>query len=364
MQLWPWAVIDQRLGDTMMGATMKALLKVYIDRWTEATADLEVLSIEQTLWCPLYNLDTNRRSRNFVLSGKLDKVVRDNGKIVLYDHKTTGSKIDPESNYWRQLQVEGQPKQYEILLRANGFDVDRVVWDVVRKPQIRPKRLSRAAVSDILATSKYFAQDVSPYGLAALADATEGDKMVEDYELFGFRVYDTIFRDPDEYLIRRTVPASNNELYDHNQNMWDLSKDIVSARRRDGGRQTYNAGACLQYGTPCRYLGICEGVDAPDSGNWRKGEVHPELDVEEIDCGGKEILTNSRLKSFQTCQRKHHFRYELGLEKHDSADSDALFFGTVWHEVMDSWWTAISGFQTEGGESNGNRYTVAEGNLA
>ena len=360
MKLWPWAVIDRRLGDSMMGALMKALLRVYIDRWKISTAALEVLSIEQTLWCPLYNLDTNRRSRNFVLSGKLDKVVRDaDNRIVLYDHKTTSSKIAPSSNYWRQLQVEGQPRQYELLLRANGFDVDRVVWDVVRKPSIRPKRLSRAAAKDILATSQYFAQDVSPYALSVLAEAKDGEQMIEDNELFGLRVYDTVFQNSDEYFARQTVTSFNDDLYSHNQNMWDLSKDIVSARKRSGGRHTYNAGACLQFGTPCRYLGICEGSESPDSGNWHKGEVHPELDVEEIECGEKEILTNSRLKAFQTCQRKHHFRYELGLEKYDSASSDALYFGTVWHEVMDSWWAGGSGFQTEGGESNGNRDEVA-----
>ena len=346
-----YEVIKQHCSDeSFMGAMMRGMLRAYDRIWWSHTNDLEVLSIEETYWCPLYNLDTNRRSRKFVLSGKLDKVVREGDQIVLYDHKTTSSKIGADSDYWRVLQVEGQPRQYEILLRANGIEVDRVVWDVVRKPQIRPKKIANAARASVLETRKYYDSDVS--------DETHEDLRTmsleyENFELFELRVYDTVFRDPTEYFARRSIPNLKDDLYVHNQNMWDLSQNIVTARKRydEHKRHTYNAGACFQWGTPCRYLGICEGSDSPDSGNWRKAEVHPELDVDEID-SDKEVLTNSRLKCFQTCQRKHHFRYELGLEKHDAKDGEALFFGTVWHHVMDAYWAEVSGFQPdEGGEN-------------
>ena len=345
-----YEVIKQHCSDAFMGAMMRGMLRAYDRIWWSHTNDLEVLSIEETYWCRLYNLDTNRRSRKFVLSGKLDKVVREGDQIVLYDHKTTSSKIGADSDYWRVLQVEGQPRQYEILLRANGIEVDRVVWDVVRKPQIRPKKIASAARASVLETRKYYDSDVS--------DETHEDLRTmkleyENPEMFELRVYDTVYRDPTEYFARRSIPNLKDDLYVHNQNMWDLSQSIVTARKRydEHKRHTYNAGACFQWGTPCRYLGICEGSDSPDSGNWKKAEVHPELDIDEIDID-KEVLTNSRLKCFQTCQRKHHFRYELGLEKHDAKDGEALFFGTVWHHVMDAYWAEVSGFQPdEGGEN-------------
>ena len=352
-------VIESHCPHGHMGAMMKGMLRAYDRIWWSHTSDLEVLSVEKTYWCPLYNLDTNRRSRKFVLSGKLDKVVREDDKVVLYDHKTTSSKIGADSDYWRVLQIEGQPKQYEILLRANGIEVDRIVWDVVRKPQIRPKRIAQAARRSILETGKYYDSPVKQLTLDSLS-MPQLEMDTENDDMFEARVYDTVYRDPTEYFARRSVPTLKDDLYTHNQNMWDLSANIVSARKRyeSHKRHTYNSGACLQWGTPCRYLGICEGCDSPDSGNWKRGEVHPELDVEEID-SDKEVLTNSRLKCFQTCQRKHHFRYELGLEKHDTKDSDALFFGNVWHHVMDVYWAEVSGFQLEGGDSNGNRNEMA-----
>ena len=344
-------------SDKFMGAMMNGMLRAYNLIWWDHTNDLEVLSVEKTYWCPLYNLDTNRRSRKFVLSGKLDKVVREGDKIVLYDHKTTSSKIGSDSDYWRVLQIEGQPKQYEILLRANGIEVDRIVWDVARKPQIRPKRSAHAARASVLERGKYFEIEMSDETIEDLRTMHLED---ENPEMFEARVFTTVHRDPTEYFARRSIPSLKDDLYTHNQNMWDLSGNIATARKRHDahGRHTYNAGACFQYGTACSYLGICEGSDSPESGNWARGEAHPELDLDEID-SDKEVLTNSRLKCFQTCQRKHHFRYELGLEKHSAKDSDALFFGTVWHHVMDAYWAEVSGFQLEGGDSNGNRNEMA-----
>ena len=66
-----YEVIKQHCTDesSFMGAMMRGMLRAYDRIWWSHTNDLEVLSIEETYWCPLYNLDTNRRSRKFVLSG-------------------------------------------------------------------------------------------------------------------------------------------------------------------------------------------------------------------------------------------------------------------------------------------------------
>jgi len=355
----PFKVIERYCqSDPFLMAMMRGLLGVYDYKWRRATSDLEVLHIEKTFWSPLYNLDTNRRSRKFVLAGKIDKVVKDGNSVVIYDHKTTSSQIGSDSAYWRTLQIEGQPRQYELLLRANGIKVDRVVWDVVRKPNIRPKKLTKAAHGSVLASGKYFGWAMSNETLSELANGMDR----ENPEMFEVRVYETVAEDTSEYLSRKSIPNMREDLYRHNQNMWDMAADVVESRRRHekSGRVSYNPGACLQWGTPCRYLGICEGTDRPDSGNWREGPVHPELDVEEIETD-KEILTNSRLKCFQSCRKKHHFKYDMALERNDDAEkeSEALYFGTVWHHVMDAWWADISGFEPEGEESYGNLNEMA-----
>jgi len=54
----------------------------------------------------------------------------------------------------------------------------------------------------------------------------------------------------------------------------------------------------------------------------------------------KDLLTASRMSSFLFCQRKHFWRYEIGLRR--QVDADALRFGTAWHTAMESRWNKAS----------------------
>ena len=117
------------------------------------------------------------------------------------------------------------------------------------------------------------------------------------------------------------------------------------ARRED--RWPRNSGACMNYGRACKFLGICSGHDTPDSDKWQKKVcVHNELVGIEGD--GREILTNSRIRTFQTCRRKHYFEYELGIERQEEEEKESLMFGSLWHDVLEQWFLASKG------ESNGN----------
>lgn len=46
------------------------------------------------------------------------------------------------------------------------------------------------------------------------------------------------------------------------------------------------------------------------------------------------ILTASRINSFQTCARQHYWRYEIGLQS--DSESLALFIGSAWHRAMEA----------------------------
>lgn len=50
----------------------------------------------------------------------------------------------------------------------------------------------------------------------------------------------------------------------------------------------------------------------------------------------KELLTSSRMGSFLACQRKHYYRYELGMKP--NTDANALRFGSAWHAAMEARW--------------------------
>lgn len=50
----------------------------------------------------------------------------------------------------------------------------------------------------------------------------------------------------------------------------------------------------------------------------------------------KELLTASRMGAFQTCPRRHYWRYEVGLRRRES--HGALAFGSAWHRAMECRW--------------------------
>lgn len=54
----------------------------------------------------------------------------------------------------------------------------------------------------------------------------------------------------------------------------------------------------------------------------------------------QQLLTASRIATYLACQRRHYYRYEIGLT--DENPSDALRFGTAWHKAMELRATGMS----------------------
>ena len=50
----------------------------------------------------------------------------------------------------------------------------------------------------------------------------------------------------------------------------------------------------------------------------------------------RELLTASRMGTFQQCQRRHYWRYEVGLQV--IKECDAFRFGHAWHTAMEARW--------------------------
>lgn len=130
----------------------------------------------------------------------------------------------------------------------------------------------------------------------------------------------------------------DHELLEYATELWDHSQEILSARRTE--RTPRNSGACMLYGSPCQFLGVCSGHDEIDSDRWRrKQQVHAELPI--VDGDGRDILTNSRIRCFQTCRRKHHYQYELGVERVDDEEKESLYFGRIFHLALNAWWSCF-----------------------
>lgn len=320
-------------GKPYIGATLAGLLHGYHERWGAQRAERAEVQLFGSL--PNLKSKNNSKSRTFRLAGKLDKVAGlapftppTSGYQTLYDHKTTSMDIaDPAADFWRQLEIASQPNHYDVLLLENGIAVERIVWDVVRKPKIKPRKMFKKEIAELASFGTYFGR---PCG----SNARLG--MEETVELFEARVAHLVTSEPDKYFARRSAKRSREELAEYCVELWDLAQDLVRTRREGTWYKT--PGACFpKYGVACRFLGICAGHDSPDSDRWRIADcVHDEL---ELEGDGRDLLTNSRVECFKECRRKHYYQYELGIRRVDREEVSApLTFGTLWHECMDRLW--------------------------
>ena len=336
-------------GNTLLAAKCRGLLRGYHQRWH--ASDLVPIAVEKIVASELWNPETNRRSRSFTVAGKEDLIATRDGRTVLVDHKTTSEDIaDPAAPYWRQLVVEGQVSHYMMLEWLNGNKIDEAVWDVIRKPSISPRLLGKKDLEVVLARQEYFDHSVSDDDIEALSREPR-----ETFAMYEARLaHDCSAERPEWYFQRRTVLRLDSEILEWAGELWGHSQDILISRREN--RWPRNSGACMMYGSPCKFLGICSGHDAADSDRWkRKTCVHAELPVVG---DGRDVLTNSRIRCFQTCRRKHYFEYELGIERAEEEISEALYFGQIWHLALETYFKGELNVNDNGGSAGSELATA------
>lgn len=324
------AATEDRAG--RLAPMARGLMRGYDARYRDQ--DWRAERIEEEFVNDIYNLDGKRTttSRTFKAAGRKDViVVNAQGRWVM-DHKTTSEDIESgESTYWRSLQVAGQESMYLLAERLAGRDVIGAIWDVIRKPGIRPRKLTKKELAEVASLNRYFRHQVSDDAKQyAIANGRENG------ELYEYRLAVECTEHGGKYFQRHPIFRLDAELEEFVGDLWGWTQEIIAARRT--GRHPKSPGACIAYGSPCEYLGICAGHDNPHSENWQPRErVHGELDQYEGD--GRDLLTHSRLRCFQECRRKHYYRYELGIERVREEESEALYFGSLFHRALEAWWS-------------------------
>jgi hypothetical protein len=329
----------------LVAAKCLGLLMGYDRRWSRAPYRID--AVECVMTSDLYNPESGRKSRSFINAGKIDVRATDmqTGQKVILDHKTSSQDIAPDAVYWQQLAIEGQVSHYMLLEWLNANKLDYGVWDVLRKPGIAPKTLAKKDIVAVKETSRYF--DLT-------MDDTELEKFaVDDREtplMYAARLaHDCSADRPDWYFQRKTVPRLDAEIREYGIELWGHGQDILASRQ--SGRHPRNSGACFTYNSPCKFLGVCSGHDSIASEKWSvKPWVHNELPILQgaTEHRGSDVLTNSRVRTFQTCRQKHYFQYELGVEKVDEEEREALFFGTLMHTALEQYFLAIQEAQRKG----------------
>ena len=128
-------------GDDYTDATLRCLFEGYKAKWEQSDAErYERVGAEFGFEAPLMNPETGGVSKTWVLAGKIDAIAKEKatGKHIIVEHKTTSQDIGPGSDYWKKLPIDGQVSGYYVGASTLGYDVDVCLYDVIRKPTIRP----------------------------------------------------------------------------------------------------------------------------------------------------------------------------------------------------------------------------------
>lgn len=255
---WGGAEAPEMLtGDDYTDATIRALYEGYCAKWQASDdAEFEKVAAEVGFEAPLMNPETGGTSKTWVLAGKIDAIAKKDGKTYIIEHKTTSQDIGPGSDYWRKLSIDGQVSGYYVGAQANGYEVENCLYDVIRKPTIKPLKATPEE-------NRKYKKDGTLY-----AGQREFDETPEEwYE----RLKADIAERPDYYFARVEVVRSADDLVDYLFDMWAVGREIADAERL--GRFSRNQQSCSAFGK-CEYFDVCSGCASLDDVTlFRKAET-------------------------------------------------------------------------------------------
>jgi RecB family exonuclease len=191
-----------------------------------------------------FHLAMGRATTTF--SGKIDRIVTDNtGTLFVLETKTTSEAIDADSDYWLRLRIDTQISGYILAARHLGHNTQSIIYDVIRKPGIRPRNKPKA-------------ETVEEYAARLRADITER---------------------PTFYYARREIPRLDADIADFHGELWRIADDIAESEA--SGIWYRNTAACV-HPYRCEYFNLCTNGFNPDDGALPSGftitdDLHPEL---------------------------------------------------------------------------------------
>lgn len=248
--------------------TVLRLFYGHLWRWSDAEQYTEVIATEQVFDLPLPNPESNRNARNYRLQGKLDRIVKlSDGRLALQEYKTTGYSLDVDSQLWQRIRRDPQVSLYFWAARQLGYDIEAVVYDVTKKPGIRPKTVptldgeGRPVVEDEHGNRVYL-QSGKNKGQPKKTATKPGEVRIEHQETareYGDRITEDMTQDQDKYFARRIYTRTEQDLSEFMSEVWDIQKTIREAEKNGRWYRNVGPNTC----SFCQYRDIClDGIEA------------------------------------------------------------------------------------------------------
>jgi hypothetical protein len=232
------------------------LFSGYVAKWRQIIAD----ATEKEFSLPLINPQSGAASRTWELAGKIDAIVA--GDVL--EHKTTSDDIeDPACNFWAKLALDSQISGYFIAAEKLGYKPKKVIYDVIRKPKIKPLKATPEDVRKYTKEGKLYANQRAT------------DETPKEY---GARLAEDIAANPDKYYQRREIARLESDLTEYLSDIWSVGKLIMESRSENYWPRRISQ--CFNYGR-CPYYEVCAKMASlEDTGMYVKSEnKNPELEV-------------------------------------------------------------------------------------
>ncbi len=290
LELW-WK--GSQLADVLMAAThgaadeyeaakIRVMLIGYDARWSDERGNYTLRGVEMEFRAPLRNPETGAPSRTFELGGKIDGLL----ERGILEHKTTSTEIGIGSVYWQKLALNSQVSTYYAGARALGVEPDVCVYDVLRKPSLRPSQVplkDEDGVKIVLDAKGERVRTKDGKKWRQTSDTEAGyvlqtrPETPEEYEA---RLTEEVASAPDAYYQRGDIVRLESEEREYAQDVWQLTQAMREAERLNA--YVRNTDACERYGSMCSFWPVCSGTATLDDASKYEqlDNVHPELNVE------------------------------------------------------------------------------------
>ncbi len=245
----------------------RAMMKGYCSHYDQE--QFEVIETELDFRVPIINPRTGRPSQSFELMGKVDGLVRLGGEYFILEHKTAALIT---GDYIEKLPMDFQVNLYAIALgRERQIPIAGVIYNVIQKSKIRQRQ---GETEDQFELRR---QDLIRKSKTGKTSAKR--QIPESDETFQKRL-ESVYEAPGMYA-RETLYLSKADMDRTEQELWEITQEILSSRRRKHWSQ--NTDSCFRYYAPCMYFPLCRAHDNPNikENLYTKRPPHSELSVSE-----------------------------------------------------------------------------------
>ncbi len=222
----------------------KARTEVMIRQATRRFTAYPFTAVEQEFTVPIINPASGRKSRRFVLGGKMDGIVEINGKHWLVENKTTGLSLDLYRNSY------GLSNQLTLYLTAAskvfGHPLEGAIMRTIVKTQTKPKMKAGVVIEGWLEYK---------------------DRLMMMYE-----------EEPERYIAEDFVYRTPEQMKKFEQELWMETQERLWQDKT--GTVRHNTSSCGDFGG-CPFKPLCLAVEGARESMYRVSETtHDELPSE------------------------------------------------------------------------------------